>query len=67
MKLSWEHEGGNYTEHYTAEFPKNAQETLLTLPSGPFTQSVYLLVHPPSRQPSFQLLPGKMQAHQGLI
>lgn len=66
MKLSWEHGGGNYIEHYTAELPKNAQETLLPA-SGLFTQSVCLLVHPPSRQPSFQLFPGEMQAHQGLV
>lgn len=31
MKLSWEHGGGNYIEHYTAELPKNAQEALLPL------------------------------------
>lgn len=64
MRLSWEHGGGSYTEHYTAELPKNAQETLLT-PLRPL-YSVWIFASPYTTQTAkFLAVPRKNASTSG--
>lgn len=65
MKLSWEHEGGKYIEHYTAELPKNAWETLLTPPFRPL-HSVCIFASPSTIQTAkFLAVPRKNASTSG--